>query len=226
MRPSVRHRDQSLPDRIEPNVFPAFREFPVIADAVVEAIGLEPDSRRPAQVTFPRAARLFHPPVRKRREHVQVVRHDEKQIQEPPALVMVEPGGIQKNARDRKKGSARKVGRALRASRVARPRRLGGTPRPTGRAATFRRIDRHELNDRSGNGERRRAVRELATHRQNQVGRALRASRTAWPKRLGGTPRPTGMRTRKVGRALRASRTARPRRLGGTPRPTGMRHGQ
>ena len=150
MGPFVRQANQPLVDWILTNVMPFFGKLALIPYAVLKTIALKANACRLPQKAFPCSTSRLAVSGRKRRKHVQMIRHDQKKVQKPSPMFMVES----------------RRGENL----------LGNSKKRL--SASLRCIDRHKLNDRTFHRKRRQSVRKLSTSRKltrltQKVGRGV-----------------------------------------------------
>ena len=131
------HAYQPLADWILTNVMPLFGELALVSNAVLKAIALKANASRFPQKTFPCSTSRLAVSGRESRKHVQMIRHDQKKVQKPSPMFMVES---------------------------RRGENLLGNGKKR-RSASLRRIDRHKLDNGPLNRKRRQPVRKLPTYR-------------------------------------------------------------
>ena len=135
--PFVLQANQPLADWILTNVMPFFGKLALIPDAVLKAIALKANACRLPQESLPRSTSRPAVSGRKRRKHVQMIRHDKKKVQKPSSMFVVESRCVEYLFDNNKK-------------------RL---------SASFRRIDRYKLDNGALNRKRRQPVRKFPTYR-------------------------------------------------------------
>ena len=92
MRPIARRLTKSAPNGISNDIIPFLREMRRIANARVEEVSLKSNVMRGREIAFEIGNHRHHVPVRREmRQHVDMVGHDQEEVQKPITAFLPKP---------------------------------------------------------------------------------------------------------------------------------------